>query len=394
MRKIYNLIVALVIFSIAISGQVNRNEEADKKGESFSPSKEDFSESLIKQLQLPEGFSINVFAKDLTKPRMMRVNTDGTVYVTDIKEGTVTALKDNDGDGVAEMKREVAVDLDKVHGITIHNNKMYLCAPEKLWSADINENGNLANLALLLDNLPEGGRHENRTIAFGPDGMLYISVGSSCDACDEENPEHATILIANPDGSNRKVFAKGLRNTIGYGWHPETKEMWGMDHGSDWRGNEQPPEEFNRLEKGKDYGWPYCFGKAEVDPIIDNPENTTKENYCANTTPMVLGYTAHAAPIEMIFYTGDMFPAEYKNDVFVAMHGSWNRKPAVGYEVVRIRFNNGKPEKFEQFLKGFLFDNGQSQFGRPAGLCVAKDGSLLISDDDGGVIYRVSYSKK
>ena len=170
--------------------------------------------------------------------------------------------------------------------------------------------------------------------------------------------------------------------------------MWGMDHGIDWGGDNYPREELNLLEQGKDYGWPFCSDERIVNQTYTNrPKGQSKEEYCKKTEPTGLTYTAHAAPIWMLFYTGSMFPAEYKNDAFVAMHGSWNRKLASGYDVVRIKYDHGKPVKFEPFVTGFLLPNGQSQFGRPAGLAVLKDGSLLISDDDNGIIYRVSYQK-
>lgn len=373
--------------------QIVTDEAGDAKALKDVPKKVAFSETLMKQLKLPQGFKVNVFAKGLTHPRMMALAPDGTVYVTDPKKDQVIALIDKNQDGTAEENKVVFDNLKNVHGITINNGKIYLCAPRILWAADMNQDGTFSKPSELLTDLPEGGRHENRTLAFGLDGLLYISIGSSCNACKENNPEHAAIIRINADGSGRKIYASGLRNTIGFGWHPETHDMWGMDNGSDWRGNDSPPEELNKLQEGGNYGWPYCYGKAEADPDMENPDNTTKQDYCKKTIGMVMGYTPHTAPIAMVFYTGSMFPQDYKNDAFSAMHGSWNKKPPAGYEVIRIHFENGNPVKFEPFLKGFLINNGKSQFGRPAGLCVAKDGSLLVSDDNNGVIYRVSYEK-
>jgi glucose/arabinose dehydrogenase len=222
--------------------------------------------------------------------------------------------------------------------------------------------------------------------------MLYITVGSTCNCCLEKSPESATILRAKADGSDRKVFAKGLRNTLGFGWHPKTKEMWGMDHGSDWLGDDVPQEELNKLEEGKHYGWPLVYEDRKVIPLKDTPEAELQE-FAKKTEPPALGYQAHSAPIQMTFYTGDQFPAEYRNDAFVCMRGSWNRKPPAGYEVVRIRFDpSGKPVKFEQFLTGFLL-KGPEHFARLAGIAQARDGSLFVGDDTNGVIYRVTYDK-
>jgi glucose/arabinose dehydrogenase len=163
-----------------------------------------------------------------------------------------------------------------------------------------------------------------------------------------------------------------------------------MDHGSDWRGDDLPPEELNAIALGADYGWPYCYGARTPDPVIDDPPATTKSAYCAGTTPPTLSTQAHGAPIGLTFYTGASFPEEYRDDAFVALHGSWNRLPPTGYEVARVVFEDGVPQRFEPFVTGFLIDGGRATFGRPAGITVAPDGSLLFSDDSGGVIYRVS----
>jgi glucose/arabinose dehydrogenase len=221
------------------------------------PAQRDFDPSLVEQLQVPSGFRVNVFAQGLGKPRMMAVAEDGTVYVTRPESDDVLALRDSDGDGRADEPRTVVADLKKVHGIAIHHHRLYLAAPRELFVADLRPDRTIAAPQLIMGDLPDGGQHPNRTLAFGPDGMLYISVGSSCNACRETNEEHATVLRAQPDGRQRTIYARGLRNTIGFDWHPETGELWGMDHGSDWRADEQPPEELNRLQQGENYGWPW-----------------------------------------------------------------------------------------------------------------------------------------
>jgi glucose/arabinose dehydrogenase len=222
--------------------------------------------------------------------------------------------------------------------------------------------------------------------------MLYISVGSTCNACDETGPEHATILRAKPDGTARVIYASGLRNTIGFAWHPSTRELWGMDHGIDWLGDDDQPEELNRLAQGKQYGWPYIYADGKHNPQDEPPGDISMEQWARMSEPPVLLYTAHSAPMQMVFYSASQFPAEYRGSAFVAMHGSWNRNPPSGYEVVRIRFEAGRPVAIEPFLTGFLVDQGGSYgaIGRPVGLAVARDGSLLVSDDMNGVIYSVS----
>ena len=218
---------------------------------------------------------------------------------------------------------------------------------------------------------------------------MYISVGSTCNECAEPNPENATILRATPDGKTRSVFASGLRDTVGWGWHPKTGELWGMDNGIDGLGDNDPPEELNHIEKGKRYGWPYVYADNKPNPHLDPPGGIQKSEWAKVSQPMFLGYTAHAAPMQMSFYDSNQFPAEFRGDAFISLRGSWGRKPASGYEVARIRFRDGTPVAIEPFVTGFVNEAGES--ARPMGNVIAKDGSLLFTDDRNGVIYRVSY---
>ena len=248
---------------------------------------------------------------------------------------------------------------------------------------------------MIISDLPDSGQHPNRTIAAGPDGMLYISVGSTCNACNESNPESATMLRASPDGKTRAIFASGLRNTIGFDWHPTTGVLWGMDNGIDYLGDEAQPEELNKIEYGKQYGWPHIWGKDGVNPQSTPVGEITKEQWKASSVPMVLGYDAHAAPMQLAFNRGGgAFPAEYAGDAFLTFRGSWNRKKPSGYNVVRIRFENGEAKSIEPFLTSFLTDGDNTHFARPMGLAFANDGSLLMADDANGVLYRIAYEGK
>lgn len=381
----------------AVAGAPEMTET--REGEVFSaqsntliPAAERPTEELISSLEVPEGFEVNVFAENLGNPRIMAQGDDGTLYVTRREQNDVQALVDTNGDGVSDEMRSVAENLPYVNGITIHEGTVYLATDTDVYHAPIEENGDFGPLEVVIADLPDAGQHPNRTLAVGPDGMLYITVGSTCNVCQDTNPENATILRATLDGSEREIFATGLRNTIGFGWHPETGVLYGMDHGSDGRGDDTPPEELNRLEAGNNYGWPFCYADRRVDSLFSQlPTGATGTEVCALTEIPVLTYQAHSAPIGWAYYTASQFPSEYQNDAFIAMRGSWNRDPATGYKVVRLNFEDGEPTGFEDFLTGFLLDDGVTHFGRPAGLLVAQDGSLLLTEDTGGVIYRISY---
>jgi glucose/arabinose dehydrogenase len=290
------------------------------------------------------------------------------------------------------VPRKIVTDLPRVHGVALHGGRIYLATIREVYVADVNSDGSVGAPRAIITGLPDGGQHPNRTIGIGPDGMLYVSVGSTCNQCIETNDEHATILQLALDGSRRGVFARGLRNTVGFAWNPETRTLWGVDHGSDYKGNDIPPEELNEIQNGLHYGWPFCYGKRIADASYPlDPPGSTKAEFCPRTVAPTLTFDAHMAPMQIAFYQGTAFPAEYRGDAFVAMRGSWNRNPAVGYKVLRIEFRDGVPVRSTDFLSGFLSQNGERQYGRLAGVAVARDGSLLVSDDTNGVIYRVSY---
>jgi glucose/arabinose dehydrogenase len=357
-----------------------------------TPARLPYTASIARQLNVPSGFAVSVFAEGLGGPRMLAVGEDGTVYVTRRDSNDVLALRD-DGSGRAVSVRKVITDLRRVHGIALHEGKMYLATVKEVYVARLGADGSVTTPTAIITNLPDGGQHPNRTLGIGPDGMLYIAIGSTCNVCNEPNEEHATLLRAKPDGSDRGIYSRGLRNTVGFAWDPKTGVLWGMDHGSDGKGNDIPPEELNQLQISRHYGWPYCYGDRVPDRYFSGqPAGSSKVEFCPRTAAPVLSYRAHAAPIQMAFYTGRQFPAEYRGDVFVALRGSWNREPPTGYGVLRIAFRNGKPVRMEEFLRGFLRNGGTAYTGRPAGLAVAKDGSLLLSDDTNGAIYRIAFT--
>jgi Raf kinase inhibitor-like YbhB/YbcL family protein len=363
-------------------------------GNVYEPAKLEPTDERLAQLKLPQGFRIARFA-ELVNPRMIAVAPDGTVYITQREPGTLTMLRDTDNDGIADVQKVVAAK-KMLHGIALHHNTMYLATVRSVFTAPINADGTLGDVRLLVDDLPDGGQHPNRTLGVGPDSMLYISVGSSCNACRETNDEHAALLRLNLQTMRRTIYASGLRNTLGFGWHPASQRLYGVDHGIDWLGDNEQQEELNEIVEGGRYGWPYVYADGKHVAHPQPPKEFTKAMWAQMSKEPALLYTPHSAPMQMVFYTGGQFPAEFRNDAFVAMRGSWNRWPPSGYEVIRVRFDqHGAPVRIEPFVSGFLVAGGahgpEGQFARLAGLAMAKDGALLLSDDTNGVVYRVSY---
>jgi Raf kinase inhibitor-like YbhB/YbcL family protein len=388
------LVCAALLTTLAWPAHAQQGDGTDvpARVNTFKPDKVPATDERIAGLKVPQGFEVKAFAKDLQNIRIIVVAPSGDIYVSRRDQGDVLLLKDANEDGVLDEAPRTVAHRPSVHGLAIGDGHLYMATATEVFRAPLNPDGSLGAIERIINDLPDGGQHPNRTLAFGPDGMLYISVGSSCNACNESNPEHATLLRASPDGKSRTIFASGLRNTLGFAWDPKTGELWGMDHGIDFLGDDVQPEEFNHIVKGKQYGWPHIWGKDGQNPQSTPPGEITKAQWAQMSEPMVLGYTAHAAPMQLVFYTGNQYPAGFRGDAFVTMRGSWNRKPASGYEVVRIRFRNGQPTAFEPFLSGFLTDEGRTHFARPVGLAVTRGGALLVGDDANGVIYRVSYS--
>jgi glucose/arabinose dehydrogenase len=303
----------------------------------------------------------------------------------------VIRLRDADGDGRAESVGTALEGYPRVHGLALGNGTLYLATPTAVYAAPLGADGTPGTPQVVTDGLPSGGNHQAPGLGLGPDGRLYLTLGSTCNVCEEASPERAAMLVI--ENGTRRVYARGLRNTMGIDWQPATMELFGADQGADFRGDDLPPEEVNRIRDGGHYGWPYTYGRQVPDRLTPfDPPGTTREAFAASTEPSVLELPAHASPIQLRFYNATTFPAEYRGDAFVTLHGSWNRDPPNGYSVARLRFSAaGEPEGYGEFMTGFRYD-GNRVFGRPAGLAVLPDGALLVGDDFNGVIYRVAYA--
>jgi glucose/arabinose dehydrogenase len=274
------------------------------------------------------------------------------------------------------------------NGVAFRDGALYLAEVNRVWRFDKIED-NLADPpkpVLVNDGFPSDAHHGWKFIRFGPDGWLYVPVGAPCNICEREDARYASIMRMKPDGSSLEVFASGIRNTVGFDWHPATKELWFTDNGRDMLGDDMPPDELNRApQKGMNFGFPYCHGKN-----ISDPQYGAK-HACSQSIPPEQELGPHVAALGMRFYTGAMFPAEYRNQIFIAEHGSWNRSHKIGYRVMLVRLEGNRVVKYEEFARGWL--QGESAWGRPVDVQVMPDGALLVSDDDAGAIYRIAYKK-
>ncbi|MBD3583063.1 PQQ-dependent sugar dehydrogenase [Flavobacterium selenitireducens] len=391
MKKI--IILSLLFTCFAFQG-VNAQrgfppkEVTSSKSVTKYPEHLDFLPEMVKLLKVPEGWTVKVAASGLGKPRMLYNGPNGEMYITRRDAGDVLMLKDTDGDNVFDDTKTIVAEFKGVHGITMKDGFLYLCNNNELRRYKLNPDGTVGEKQMLFKDMPSAGQHPNRTMDFGPDGKLYISVGTLCNDCKESDKEAASMLQVDPDTWKRSIYASGLRNTIGFDWHPQTQELWGIDNGGDTKGNDWPPEEVNHIQQGKNYGFPFAYGKREVDESREDPAGNSKEEWVKNTEPSVLELQAHMAPIAFQFFPASTsVPSGYSGDGLVCWHGSWNRSKPVGFKVQRIKFQNGRAISADDFLEGFLV--GKTRFGRPAGLTITPQGVVYVSDDVNGVLYCI-----
>jgi glucose/arabinose dehydrogenase len=337
-------------------------------------------------IRLPPGFAIELFAKDLGYARFLALDPRGTLLVSVPRAGRVLALPDDDGNGRADALVPVVEGLDLPHGLAFLDGQLYVAETGRVLRFDYDAAARRVRgePVVVVPDLPPRGGHWTRTIAVGPDRRLYVSVGSSCNNCEERDRRRAAIYRYEPDGRGGAPFATGLRNAVGLAFRPGTGELWATVNGRDWLGEDRPAEYVTRVEEGGFYGWPYCHWTAGG--LVQDPDLGGGEHCRAVRRPQLL-YQAHAAPLGLAFYTGAQFPPEYRGDAFVALHGSWNRSVPVGYKVIRVRLG-GTPVA-EDFATGWLA--GSRSWGRPVDLAVAPDGALFLSDDGLGAVYRITY---
>lgn len=384
-----------IIAALIISCSTSRNDETT---ENTTPDTDTSSIGLLSQkdlqldkLILPEGFSISLFAR-VDNARSLAMSPSGMIYVGNRGGDKVYAVRDTNGDFQADELFVLDSGLRMPNGVAFRDGDLYVAEVNKLWKySAIEDHLKAPEKTLIYEDYPTDGHHGWKYIAFGPDGKLYIPVGAPCNICESKNEMYASITRMNADGSDREVFAHGVRNTVGFTWHPETGDMYFTDNGRDMLGDDIPPCELNRATAaGQHFGYPYCHGGDLKDPEFGDKRS------CDEFVAPAQKLGPHVAPLGVKFYTGSQFPENYHHLAFIAEHGSWNRSSEAGhtgYKITTVKLENGKGVTYEDFITGFLNKETNLAWGRPVDLLLLPDGSMLISDDLAGAIYRVTYNK-
>lgn len=342
----------------------------------------------LKDIKLPSGFEIGIYASNLPNARSLTLSPKGTLFVGSLTEGKVYAVVGQAGETEAKKIFTIAQGLNMPNGVAFRNGALYVAEVNRVLRYDDVESrlASPPKAVIVNDQFPRDRHHGWKFMAFGPDGLLYVPVGAPCNICEPDGNRYALISRMKADGSAMEVFARGIRNTVGFDWHPVTKELWFTDNGGDNLGDDVPPDELNHVPKpGLNFGYPYCHGGDIPDPQFG------KKHPCSEFTPPAQKLGPHVAALGMRFYTGSMFPAEYRNQIFIAEHGSWNRSTPIGYRITVVQLENGRAVSYKPFAEGWL-QRGRA-WGRPVDVLVMPDGALLVSDDQAGAIYRIRYKK-
>jgi glucose/arabinose dehydrogenase len=340
----------------------------------------------LDKIHLPPGFSIHVYA-EVEGARSMVMSPSGTLFVGTQGPGKVYAVRDTDGDHIADKKWIIATGLNNPNGVAVKNGALYVAEISKVTRfSDIEKNlANAGKGVVIYDKFPTDWQHGWKYIAFGPDGKLYVPVGAPFNI-GIPTEQYASLFRMNDDGTGIEKFASGIRNTVGFTWHPTTHALWFTDNGRDMLGDDMPFDELNTAPKaGMNFGYPYFHSGTIKDPEFGG------DHKASEFTPPAINLGPHVASLGIKFYTGKMFPARYRNQIFIAEHGSWNRSKKIGYRVSLVTLENGKAVKYEPFVTGWLDEAAQKSWGRPVDVLVLADGSMLVSDDQAGMIYRITY---
>lgn len=340
-----------------------------------------------KDIALPDGFTIGFYAHSVPGARSLALSPSGIVYVGTMTHGVVYALVDANHDGFAENVKTIARGLNQPNGVAFRNGALYVAEASRIIRYDSIDShlDKPPQPVLVFDSFPPAVHHSWKYLAIGPDSMLYVTVGSPFNVGIPDDDRYATIMRVRLDGTGGEVFARGVRNSVGFDWDPATHLFWFTDNGRDWLGDDLPPDELNVApQPGLNFGYPYRFGKNVPDPQYGSQADST-----VAFTPTALDLSPHVASLGMKFYTGKMFPEPYRHRVFIAEHGSWNRTAPIGYRVTTVLVQGESASDYKVFAQGWL--KGMTAGGRPVDVLVMPDGALLVSDDKAGAVYRISY---
>ncbi|MBZ5559211.1 MAG: PQQ-dependent sugar dehydrogenase [Acidobacteriia bacterium] len=337
-------------------------------------------------IRLPAGFAIDLYAGGVRGARSMALGDAGTLFVASRAEGAVYAVATRGGAAPQGRVRAVVRGFHQPDGVAFRDGALFVAEPTRVLRLDAIESrlDDPPAPAVVRDDLPARDLHASKVLRFGPDGWLYVSIGVPCDRCEPDDPRFGTIARMRPDGTGLETFARGIRNSVGFDWHPATHELWFTDNGIDLLGENLPPEELNRAARaGLHFGYPYCHAQSIPDPFFAAGHD------CAAFEPAAAALGPHVVPLGLRFYTGRQFPPEYRGQIFIAEHGSTNRTAPLGYRLTRVRLDGHRPVEYGTFADGWL--QGRHAWGRPVDVLVMPDGALLVSDDLAGAIYRISY---
>ncbi|MGM0428221.1 MAG: PQQ-dependent sugar dehydrogenase [Thermodesulfobacteriota bacterium] len=340
----------------------------------------------LRRINLPQGFKIDLYAGKVPGARSMALGDKNTVFVGSRDPGKVYALVDEDSDGKSDKTYVIARGLNNPNGVAYFEEDLYVAEISRVIRFDkiLDHLADPPKPVVVNDQFPRDSHHGWKYIAFGPDRKLYVPIGAPCNVCLKENPKYASIMRMNADGSDLEIFAQGIRNTVGFDWHPVSGVLWFTDNGRDWMGDNRPPDILARApQPGMHFGFPFCHAGYIPDPKFG--DRRTCEEFAQPS--MKLG--PHVAALGMKFYTGRQFPDAFHNDVFIAEHGSWNRTVPIGYRVTRVQVKGNRAVSYNVFADGWL--QGSNAFGRPVDILIMPDGAMLVSDDRAGVIYRICY---
>ena len=378
----------LALFLLLVLSSCGSASSTSPSTKNAPPPKSGNNSTSLSGITIPSGFQISTYAQGLNTPRFMTIGPKGVLLVANRGDNSIVAIPPGSSPTQGGNPITIVSNLDSPSSLVMHDGYLYVGEGSSIARMALGDDLKAGPITRIITGLPEGGQHNTRTVLIGPDNRIYVSIGSSCNVCIEQNPYRASVWVYNLDGTQGRLFAKGLRNAVGLATNPWLNQVWTVVNGRDLMGDNTPPETLYTLVDQGDYGWPRCHAGTIVDPDFGQAPNP-----CQGVQQPLLDMQAHSAPLGLDFYPtkATQFPESYRNSLYIAFHGSWNRTAPTGYKVVRVPLHDGKVAgPAEDFITGWLQSDG-SVSGRPVGVTFAPDGTLFVSDDKNGIIYHLWY---